>query len=130
MKIEEHINYWIDSAENDLQVAERLFSMGDYNWCLYIGHLVLEKILKAHFVNDNKKTPPKIHDLVKISINTNLDLDTEKKNFLNLVTTFNIEARYPEDKQKFYQLCTAEFTENNFKKIKEIFIWLKSQLKY
>ncbi|OGV22888.1 MAG: hypothetical protein A2475_10420 [Ignavibacteria bacterium RIFOXYC2_FULL_35_21] len=57
MKIEEHINYWIDAAESDLQVAERLFIMGDYNWCLYIGHLVLEKILKAHFVNDNKKTP-------------------------------------------------------------------------
>ncbi|MEI6091420.1 MAG: hypothetical protein WCR42_13275 [bacterium] len=29
---------------------EHLFESGDYSYSLFIGHLVLEKILKAHFV--------------------------------------------------------------------------------
>ncbi|MBI5326142.1 MAG: HEPN domain-containing protein [Ignavibacteriae bacterium] len=128
MRIEEQIKYWMNSAESDLPVAERLFKMGDYNWCLYIGHLVLEKILKAHFVKDNNKIPPKTHDLLKLVNSTSLILDDEKKLFLNRVNTFNIEVRYPEDKQKFYQLCTQEFADKNFKEIKEIYNWLKSQI--
>ena len=50
MLIEEHIQYWIESADSDLDTAEALFASGKYDWCLFLGHLVLEKILKAHYV--------------------------------------------------------------------------------
>ena len=50
MKKEEHIGYWLKSAEHDLEVAETLFQNKKYDWCLFIAHLVLEKILKAYFV--------------------------------------------------------------------------------
>ena len=45
MTIEEHIDYWIDSAENDLATAESNFETKHYDWCLFIGHFVLEKVL-------------------------------------------------------------------------------------
>jgi HEPN domain-containing protein len=41
MTIEERIKHWIDSAEDDLATAEDLFVAKRYNWCLFIGHLVL-----------------------------------------------------------------------------------------
>jgi HEPN domain-containing protein len=47
MKIDEHIKYWLNSADHDLDTAESLFSTGKYDWCLFLGHLVLEKGLKA-----------------------------------------------------------------------------------
>ena len=53
MDIEEHANYWLDSAQNDLGAAEELFTSAKYDWCLFIGHLVVEKVLKAHFVYQN-----------------------------------------------------------------------------
>ncbi len=43
----EHINYWIDSAEYDLDSAFEIFEVGRYSWSLFIGHLALEKVLKA-----------------------------------------------------------------------------------
>jgi len=50
MTQEEHIKYWIDSAEHDLDTANSLFSSGKYDWCLFISHLVLEKLIKAFYV--------------------------------------------------------------------------------
>lgn len=57
MTIEEQIDHWMKAAELDLPVAEHLFKNGYNVWCLFIGHLVLEKILKAHYVN----VPEKLH---------------------------------------------------------------------
>ena len=44
-----HVTYWLSGAAHDLDAAEALFAAGKYDWCLFIGHLVLEKTLKAYF---------------------------------------------------------------------------------
>ncbi len=90
--------------------------------------MVLEKILKAHYVKDNHKVPPKIHDLVRLAESTNLKLTKKQEEFLFVVNTFNIEARYPEDKLKFYKVCTKEFADEHLTKIKDLYLWLKSQI--
>jgi hypothetical protein len=41
---------------------------------------------------------------------------------LEIITDFNMEARYPDEKFSFYKKCT--FTEINLKKIEEIRKWL------
>lgn len=128
MDIQKHIRYWVTTAEHDLPAAEGLFKNGHYDWCLFIAHLVLEKILKAHYVKDNHKVPPKIHDLVRLAESTNLKLTKKQEEFLFVVNTFNIEARYPEDKLKFYKICTKEFADENLTKIKDLYLWLKSQI--
>lgn len=130
MEEKEHIKYWIESASHDLDTAESLFATGKYDWCLFIGHLVLEKILKALYVQDNKnKLPPKIHNLVKLSECTNLVLSVEQRIFLDEVNDFNLEVRYPAYRQEFYKKCTKDFAEPYFKRIKEMFQWIKSHLK-
>jgi HEPN domain-containing protein len=72
LKTEEEIQYWINIAEQDIPVAQSLFDNGHYMYCLYLGHLILEKILKAHYVKDNKKTPPKTHNLVYLADRINV----------------------------------------------------------
>jgi HEPN domain-containing protein len=129
MTIKEHINHWLDSAEYDLETAESLLQAGRYVWCLYIGHLVLEKALKAIFVQySNNQVPPKIHNLTKLARLSNLNLTKEQIDFLEDVNDFQIEGRYPEYKNEMYKIATKQYSEENFKKIKEYYKWFKSQL--
>ena len=37
------IEYWINSANHDLDVSETLFKNGKYDWCLFIAHWFLKK---------------------------------------------------------------------------------------
>ena len=129
MNIQEHVSYWLDSAKNDLRAAEQLFLSARYDWGLFIGHLVVEKTLKAYFVykNDNK-IPPKTHNLLKLAEMSDLPLTEDQKLFLDEVNDFNLEVRYPEYSSEFYKLCTGEFAEGYFTKIKEFITWLTSQI--
>lgn len=128
MTKEEHIKYWLDGAEHDLEAAESLFESGKFDWCLFLAHLVLEKALKAYFVLQSNKVPPKTHNLIKIAELGLLELKEEKKVFFDQVNDFNLEARYPDHKNAFYKSCTKEFTTEYFGKIKENYHWLKSLL--
>ena len=130
MKKQEHIEYWLRSAENDLKAANTLFRSERYDWCLFIGHLVLKKALKSVFVNNNEsKVPPKTHNLVKLAELSSIRLTDEQRLFLDEVNDFNLVTRYPDYKLNFYNLCTRDYAENYFKQIKEYYEWLKSHLK-
>lgn len=131
MTQEEHIKYWVNGAQRDLKTAGSLLKTKRYDWCLFIGHLVLEKTLKALFVqNNDNKIPPKIHNLVKLAELSSIELNDEKREFLDEVNDFNPEVRYPDYKNEFYNRCTKKFTEKYFKQIKENYKWLKSLLEY
>lgn len=108
------IEYWINSAKHDLEVAETLFKTGKYDWCLFIEHLVLEKTLKSCYVQNRGLFPPRIHDLVRLARMADIELDEDTSEFLDSVNTFNISTRYPDEKLQFYKLCTREFTLENF----------------
>jgi HEPN domain-containing protein len=127
MTVEEHFNFWIESATHDLSVAQSLFDNHKFDWCLFLGHLVIEKTLKAIYVkkNDNKN-PPKIHNLNRLAELIGINLSVEQKILYDRVTDFNIEARYPQYKNEFYKTCTYDFTHQYLNKIKGEFEWLKS----
>ncbi|HIE05584.1 MAG TPA: HEPN domain-containing protein [bacterium (Candidatus Stahlbacteria)] len=73
--------------------------------------------------------PPPTHKLEILASKTNLDLSDEQFKFLKKVNEFNIEARYPDKKFSFYKLCTKEFTEKYFIKIKDFYKWLSEKIK-
>jgi len=129
MEKEELIKYWIDASEIDYRAMENLFRSKDYVWSLFLGHLVVEKLLKAIAVYKNHEFVPKIHDLNKLAKSAGLQLDDSKKNLFDIITSFNIEARYPDYKKEFYKKCDPGFTSGFIGKIKEIRLWLLEQLK-
>lgn len=89
----------------------------------------LGKNLKAFFVKDNdNRIPPKIHNLVRLSELSLIELDEEKRFFLDKVNDFNLEVRYPEYKNEFYKTYTKDFAEKYFTSIREFYQWLKSQI--
>lgn len=127
MTKDELIAYWIESSNRDFQTMQHLFEKKDYNWSLFIGHLVLEKLLKAYFVKNSNDSPPFIHNLLRLAEKAGLELDEEQKDTLATVTTFNIRARYDDYKSEFYKTCTKEFTETWKGKIEGFRKWIKEQ---
>ena len=130
MTKEEHIKYWRESAYHDLESAEAIFASGKYDWCLFVGHLALEKILKALYVdrNDNH-LPPKTHNLVRLAELSKIALSDEQKFLIDKINDFNIQTRYPDYKQEFYKRCDAEYASEHLSKIKEFYTWFSSLLK-
>lgn len=129
MTRDEIVQYWLESAEEDFIVMDSIFKTGHYVWALFIGHLVVEKLLKAYYVKNIDDNVPQIHHLLKIAEKSGLDLSEEDKDFLLEVTTFNIEARYPDYKHRFRKKATPEFTGKYISKIKEFRQWLIEKIK-
>ena len=130
MTKEEHINYWLNAAQHDLESAETIFESERYDWCLFVGHLALEKILKAIFVDRNDNSiPPKIHNLVRLAELSKIKINDEQKFLLDKINDFNIQTRYPDFKLDFYKQCNREYANKYLKKIKKCFRWLNSLLK-
>ena len=121
---EKLIQYWLEAARRDLGVVDTLFKKGHYPYALYFGHLVLEKVLKAYYVEIVDKQSPYTHQLSYLAEKSLLELSSEQEDLLEVVSRFNIAGRYPDEKFEFYKLCTKEYTENYLKKIEEFYQWM------
>lgn len=128
MDIEKQVDYWKKSASHDLETAEALIKAKKFGWALFLGHLVLEKILKALFVKKKEVFPPKTHNLVLLLKEIEIEIKDDELDFFEEVNTFDISTRYPDDQLRFYKICTEEFTLDKFKIIKEKYRWLKKKL--
>lgn len=125
---EKLINHWIESSDKDFKTMIDLYETKNNNWALFIGHLVIEKLLKALYLKRTNDFPPLIHDLRRICEKANIELDDNKKIILDSISRFNIKARYDDYKQSFYLLCTDNFTIEWIEKIKECRTWIKTML--
>jgi HEPN domain-containing protein len=121
--------HWIESSIDDLYSSESIFNNGNYDWSLFIGHLSLEKILKAYFIYKKKEIPLKTHKLDKLAEVSDLILSDEQYQFFIKVNEFNLEARYPDYKTKFKEICTKEFARKYLILIKEMHKWILDQIK-
>ena len=124
------MNYWIKSADEDFVTMEILYKNKQNTWCLYIGQLTIEKLLKALYAKNNKGAPyaPKTHDLLYLAEKMKMELTEEQRISLDTITRFNLEARYDDYKESFRQNCTNEYTAKQIKNIKEVREWLKNLL--
>jgi HEPN domain-containing protein len=105
------IRYWIDSSDDDLHVMRSLFDNGHYVWSLFLGRLVIEKLLKAYYVKTVDADYPRIHNLVEIAFKAKLVLSAEQKETLVEITTFNLRARYTDYKNRFKRKADLLFAE-------------------
>lgn len=128
MTRDEHIGYWKESALEDMKVMESLYEKGHYAWALFIGHLVLEKLLKALYVQQVGETVPFVHNLLKLARESGLDLTDAQEEFLLEVTAYNIKGRYPDYKKEFQRIATAAYTVEKINSIKEFAQWLLQKI--
>lgn len=127
MTAKDFINYWLITATEDLKIADDLFKLKRYNYCLFFSHLALEKLLKGLVYKKTNTHASPIHDLVRLAKQTGLDLTRDQEKELFEITSWNIEARYDSYKLEFYKKADKKFTSIWFSKTKEFFTWIKNQ---
>jgi HEPN domain-containing protein len=126
---ENEIKYWVETSKHDHKTMMGLFRIKRYSDSLFYGHVVLEKILKALVVQKTAEKPPKIHNLETLAVLAELELDKKDIDLLNIVSRFNIRARYPNFKLDFYKMCTHKFTIEYLDKIKVLYSKLCRKVK-
>ena len=108
---QDYIAYWVDTAANDWKAVKQLLAGKSYIQALFWAHLVLEKLLKAHWVKDNTGNhPPKIHNLLILISKTALSLDEKDMFVLGRMNDFQLEGRYPEYITNIYKLYKLKET--------------------
>src|SRR3989339_785867 len=123
--IQKMLNYWSKSSDEDFDTMIVMFENKKYNWSLFLGHLLIEKLLKALYIKVNNDYPPMIHNLLRLAEKCNLKLTEDQKLFLVTVTAFNINARYDDYKMSFQQKCTPEYTVTWIENLKTNRQWIK-----
>lgn len=81
--------------------------------------------MKAAFVLKNKEHAPPIHNLSRLARAAGVSLSPERREQLVRITSFNIEARYPDLKRSFRNKCTREFTAEQINSIQDVMKWLR-----
>ena len=123
------ISHWIVNSDDDFDTMIALFNAKRYSWSLFLGHLVIEKLLKAYFVKVNLDYPPYMHNLLRLAKESKMDITDDLKYKLTTISAFNINARYDDYKNSFQKKCTPGFTLDWVNKIKELRAWIKEQIK-
>jgi len=125
--IDSIVNYWKDSSDQNFETMKHLLNAKDYSWALFIGHLVIEKLLKALYVKNAQRHAIFTHDLLRLANKIELVLTEEQEEWLDEISTFNLNARYDNYKQDFQKKCTKEFTIERISRIENIRLWLMNQ---
>ena len=122
------IKFWVQSSDLDFEAMISLYETKHYNWALFVGHLVIEKLLKACYVKVHDAHPPMIHNLLRLAGKAGIEMDYENESFFGEVTEFNITARYEDFKFEFYKKCTRDYANEWIEKIKIKRLWIKKEL--
>lgn len=124
------IEYWLKGAKEEMRIASKLFRLREYPYALFRGHLALEKALKAKVVKNTDQHPPFTHDLLLLATKAKPKLTPKEKKFLDDVSDFNWETRYPEEIEKMKKKYSSPgFANKYFQKVKKFYQWLKSENK-
>jgi len=101
-------DYWLVEAEEAFRVADHLVQAKDYSYALFFGHLAVEKMLKALHAVRIQAHPPRSHNLIHLAERCEVALNAEQERAFAQITTFNMEARYPNERRSFRKLATPE----------------------
>jgi HEPN domain-containing protein len=128
--VNDKVAYWIDIADYDLKTAEAMHQTGRWLYVAFMCHQVIEKALKAYWCGTRFDTPPYTHHHMRLAEGCGLydKMSDEQKDFLDLVTNYNIEARYPEDKEALAQTLSPQVCRQLIDETKIMMTWITEQL--
>lgn len=124
------VAYWTDIAEYDLDTAKAMYKTGRWLYVAFMCHQVIEKALKAYWSGTQSDDPPYTHSHKRLADGCGLytQMSDEQKDFLNIVTNYNIEARYPEDKEALSRTLTPLACRQMINETKQLMTWIKDVL--
>jgi len=126
---DEHIDFWIEQAEDDWKAVFTLYNGKNYLHSLFFAHLVVEKLCKSLWIKHNSENiPPRTHNLIHLLSATPIEVANDKSEFLLNLNRFQLEGRYPEYLTKMHNICNETFTKSMIDSTNKIRIWLLGKL--
>jgi HEPN domain-containing protein len=119
---------WIALAEYDLETARHMLQTGRYLYVVFMCHLTLEKVLKAHVTEVTQSVPAKSHDLIYLVKKSELNLPPSYLDFVGLINNASIPTRYPEDLQRAISEYPKPVARDYLQRTEEVVQWLKQVL--
>ena len=128
----EKVEYWLDLAYEDVDVAKIMLNNGKYLYCGFMCHQTVEKALKAVIARDctDDELPPKIHHLQRLAERAGVftEMSEEQKMILRKLNPLNIEARYPEYKNRVASNLNKDICQELVNETEGLLWWIKQQL--
>ena len=130
MTREEKVQYWLDIADYDLDTAETLYRGGRWMYVAFMCHQVVEKTLKSYWCGTCEDDPPYTHNHKRLATGCNLytEMSDSQRDFIETITNYNIEARYPEDKDTLSRMLTEQTCRILIDETKLLQQWIKDRL--
>lgn len=116
---------WIAMAEYDLETARHMLATGRFLYVVYMCHLALEKMLKAHVAEVTQSIPPKTHDLIFLVKKSGLNLPQPYLEFIGKINNASVPIRYPEDLQKMVAQYPESVARDYLERTEEVIQWLR-----
>lgn len=126
--VDKIVKHWIETSDDDFNTMLTLYNSKSFGWALFLGHISTEKLLKALYVKRFKEHAPYTHNLYRLGELIGLEMTDDYADWLDAITSFNLNARYDDYKREFYKLCTPDYTKNWIERIKIIRTWIKAML--
>ena len=102
-----------------------MLASGRYLYVIFMCHLALEKILKAHVTEATKAVPAKTHDLIYLVEKAQLRLPEDLQDFIGQINNASIPTRYPDDIQRITHEYSDSVAKNYLERTAEVIQWLK-----
>lgn len=124
------VAYWLDVADYDLDTAEAMYQTGRRLYVAFMCHQAIEKTLKAYWCGTQTSDPPFTHSHIRLAEGCGLYelMNDDQRDFLDTITNYNIEARYPEDKDALFRTLTQPFCRQLIDETKLLLQWIKEKL--
>lgn len=124
------VAYWIDIANYDIDTAEAMYQTGRWLYVAFMCHQAIEKTLKAYWCGTQVEDPPYTHHRMRLAEGCGIydSMDDEQKDFLDTITNYNIEARYPQDKEELARTLTKQTCRNLIDETKQMMRWIQDVL--
>ena len=129
----EKYEHWLTLSEYDLDTARAMFESGRYIYVAFMCQQAIEKLAKGIYVYNFDEEAKYTHNIGLVLKDIEHIANSEEyKNYITLfsdLTSYYIAGRY----SSYQQDISKELDENKAEKLlnetKEVFEWLKSQVK-
>ncbi len=116
---------WLALADYDVETARHMLATGRYLYVIFLCHLALEKILKAHVAEVTQEIPIKTHDLIYLVKKCELEIPNNYLDFIGKINTASIPTRYPDDLQHSLKEYPKSVAKDYLEQTMELIKWLK-----
>ena len=130
MAREDIVRRWLEIADEDLGVAEDLYSARRWLYVAFLCHQSLEKTLKAYYQATHDDDPPYTHNHIRLLNLCGLidELSEEQLRFIAHIEPMYIETRYPEQKAEAARTLSKDISLYFIEQTKELTIWIRKRL--